>query len=565
MATMDLASILGEISSYVSGVSGQKQEAQARVVESDNLRKQGVEAVQQIGDLSQQANAIDMQQQLEQEKRKKATAAAFGTDILDPENRIAYLAREQAAAVDESLARSKRAQDLLDTNIFDDPLSYMVQRPFAFRDAQAAAGASQRAKVAGDAINELNRQTQATVQTQAAINEELTNAEVEIRAKVQQVTASQAVQAAQLKRNDAFMQDITQLRSLDKDMLTARVQAYQLVQHEREFATRMEEVRANREARAKTKKSEEEDLQYQFQRYNMGADMTGNAKAMSLADFQSMIKLNKQQVQKLVSVGETVWIDPKSSEPQYRSAQIAPTPGEAFRTLAEVKGTIPQSAEKMGAMYQNEYAKAVDTLKARGGKVTHDDIVNQINKQINGYTEKSEDGKKSKDKVGSVQEMLGNVERDAPGGYTNIYKAPSTEVLVQRVPALAEVPGFADIIRPAILASGPSPTVDSVMNQAKLSIREGKVTVQEAAALVATYFTTAVDVNIGNEGYQKYGLPMYAKGKDSKITYSAPVTTASLVGSTKKSINATNVTEVERHLLSDVVDLNLLQKHWKGY
>jgi hypothetical protein len=106
MATMDLASILGEISSYVSGVSGQKQEAQARATESDNLRKQGVEAVQQIGDLSQQANAIDMQQQLEQEKRKKATAAAFGTDILDPENRIAYLAREQAAAVDESLARS---------------------------------------------------------------------------------------------------------------------------------------------------------------------------------------------------------------------------------------------------------------------------------------------------------------------------------------------------------------------------------------------------------------------------------------------------------------------------
>jgi hypothetical protein len=202
----------------------------------------------------------------------------------------------------------------------------------------------------------------------------------------------------------------------------------------------------------------------------------------------------------------------------------------------------------MGAMYQNEYAKAVDTLKARGGKVTHDDIVNQINKQINGHTEKSEDGKKIKERVGSVQEMLGNVERDAPGGYTNIYKAPSTEVLVQRVPALAEVPGFADIIRPAILASGPSPTVDSVMNQAKLSIREGKVTVQEAAALVATYFTTAVDVNIGNEGYQKYGLPMYAKGKDSKITYSAPVTYGGMMKDAKKIIDATNIREVEHYL-----------------
>lgn len=136
-----LADILGGISQYITQVGKNKDSASGSLEQNAQLRNESIAAMQKAGQLNQEIEAIDAGQAMQMEARKAATAKAFGTDILDPDNRIAYLAQEQIAAQDEALARSKRASELIDMNIFDSPLEYMVQRPFADRHVQASVAA----------------------------------------------------------------------------------------------------------------------------------------------------------------------------------------------------------------------------------------------------------------------------------------------------------------------------------------------------------------------------------------------------------------------------------------
>ncbi len=560
---MDLAQILQSISSYAAGVGGVKEQVQATQQENQRIRQDAIGAVQRTEELKQETAAIDMQQALEYEARKKATAETFNVDILNPENRIAYLAREQAAATDEALARSKRAQDLLDTNIFDAPLTYMIERPFAYRESQAATASAARAKIAGDAIVNLNNQTQETLQTQKAINNELTLDEVAKRAELAKIQAEDAVRAAKLNSNQAYIKDITELQKLDEEALRWHTEAFKLKRHDQEFQLRLEEARANREARAKAAKAERENKEYLFTKYNLGADLVGRAKAVDLQDFESMLKVNKKHVVEIAELGESVWIDPRDPAGTVVHAQLDATPGKSITKLSYFQGKLPQSAEKVSSMLRNEMsAAAAELKKTQSGKITPDDIAGRIDRNLLGAVE--QDGKNTKQIPGKANLMLKNAESEN-GVYKNIYRAPDVKVMAQVVPALTQHPGWDEIIVPATSASGPSPTADSMIKQASLAVKEKKLTPEAAADFISTYFTSAMDVNMRNERYNFVGLPSYSSAdKSGTPKYFAPVTTNSLLGETKTVVNVSSKEEIERQLLRTVVDLKKLQQVWGG-
>jgi hypothetical protein len=263
---MDLAKILTELSSYAAGIGRQREEVETTQQDSRALQEKSIEALGQIGDMKVKADQMDSAQKLEMENRKQAVASTFGVDMRDPDNRIAYLARQQADELDAALAQSRRASELNQQGFFDDPLSYMVQRPFAFRHEAEAEAAGKRANLLDKAIDDLNTQAQQSVQTQKAINTEFTIDEAENNARMVRMQADEAIRAAQINKNLAYIQDLKTLQGLDKNQLDAYSEAYKLKNHEREFQMRMEEMRANRELRSKAKKTEEETLTYAFEK-----------------------------------------------------------------------------------------------------------------------------------------------------------------------------------------------------------------------------------------------------------------------------------------------------------
>lgn len=533
---MDLAQILSNLSSYAANLGGQKEIVQAEVNKNQQIRQQSVDALSQIGDLKVEADRMDSAQKLEMEKRKQAVAGAFNVDMLDPNNRVAYLARQQAAELDAALAQSRRASELLDMNIFDNPLSYMVERPFAFKHAQEATAAQARANMLDKAIDDLNTQAQQSVQTQKAINTEFTIEEAQNQAQMVRMQADEAIRIAQLNKSNAYIQDLKTLQGFGKAELDAYAEAYKLRRHEEEFNMRMEEMRANREARLKGKHTEEEALAYGLEKYNLGADMMGKAKMANMAEFQMALKKNPKFVQDIITRGESVYVGlTDSGKPEIVDGRIARTPGEVIAALKQTKGNIVPSAEKIQATLQDQYTVAVQELRKQGlTKITEEDVAAQVNRQMMGWTE-SLSGGKSKAHEGLINNMAKNVEQDW-GGSKNIFKAPAPDVIAKVVPALTSEPGWEQIVKRAALVS-PNPKVSDMITQSRMAVLEGKLSVEQAAGFIASYYKGAIAANSANERYSRYAIP-----EDFNTRYRVSVPR---IG----NMDATNEFEVKRAML----------------
>lgn len=537
MATVDLATILQDISGYVAGVTKQTDTVRENVQQNRDLRQEGVDALQRVGELKQQQDASESEKKLQMENRKQAVADTFNVDILNPENRLAVLARQQADEIDTALAQSRRASELNTMNIFDSPLEYMVQRPFAYRNAQESEAAAKRAVILDKAIDDLNTQTQQSVLTQKAINKEFTVADAARNAEMVKLTAEEAVRAAKINSNVAYFQDLESLRKLDKDGLQMSIEAYKLKRHEEEFQARMAEMAAAREARKKQKFSEEEQLQYQYERYNLGADKMRVPKAANLADFSLLMKKYPKQVAQVMEQGNDVMVTVgESGKPTIVQGRIAPTAGEAIVAVQSVGGSIDPAAEKVGKLLKFQQEVAVQELRKSGvTKFTQDDVATQVNRQLYGYTESLGKGK-TKEHKGLIREMAADPEREVAAGVPNIFKAPSPEVIAQVSPVLTESVLWREAVTPAVRTK--QFNARNLYTQVQLAVAEKKVTVEEASDFIANYYGAAALVNKANEKYSMYAIP-----EDYNTSYRTNINGT--------GIDLMNATEVRRKLIMD--------------
>lgn len=505
MAGTDLANIISQLSQY-SGTLG--NEALQGVAQNIDLRKQVVDATTKAANIEVDLTQYDLQQQLEMESRKKAAGQAFGSDILDPDNRVAMLAREQAAAQDEWLAKSKRSTELLDMGFFDSPLEYMVARPFTNRVIESATIAKERMIGLDKAIQDVNQGTQQTIQTQKALNTELTIEEAAQRAELVKFKANATIAAAQIQANEAGFKDFKTVYELDR--------------HEREFSARMAEMAANREARAEAKKAAQEGEEEQLAIYNRGARVLNLPPIATVAQFKLALKTSKAQVEKVYQQGENVWVDP--ANPNNKAEQVASTPGESVVTLVSANGNFNPKSERVGELLKGQYVSSLQAVRTANPKATGGEVAADVNVKLYGKTDP--DGKIV---PGALPVMSQNMEQDY-NGKRNIFRAPDVNTLVTANPALAQTPAFKEIVQPAVNASGPSPTVSAMMKQAQIAIAEKKVTVEDAARYISSYYSNAVTLNASTEKYSLYGIkqPMsYIASSGNKFSTTAVIDAAS--------------------------------------
>lgn len=512
MAGFNLADILSQISNFQDVLRESQGRTETTVEDTQRLRTEQIDAAGKVLSNTLDQTAIENQQKLQMEQRKKKTAEAFGTDILDPQNRIAFLAREQQIAQDEALYNSKRAAELRDTNLYDSPLDYMLARPFATRNDQAAADANQRAAMLNSNLNDINAATQATVKTQSMIQETFTADQAALALEAAKLSAEDKIRTLRMNQNSAYLNDLKTLREVPAEQIRQATNGYTLLRHEQEFQARMAALAEERAARAAAKKEEKLGLTEAMAYYNLAADNFGKAKIADIAQFTAMAKgPMKDVIGEMVSRGMGMGIDLSNPEPQQAVSFVARTPGEAIMTLRAVQGSLPKSAERVSALLditQGEAQRKV--LEANPGKkITGDQLITQINTSLQDTAVPDAKGK-TKVVKGIISGMRDDVEQDAFGGKVrNIYGAPSVSTMLTAKPDLAQQKWFETIIKPAALTSpAEQPTADQVVKQARLAIAQKAISIDEAAAGLATYYKTAVTVNKINEQYQRVGLPM---------------------------------------------------------
>jgi hypothetical protein len=508
MAGFNLADILAQAGEMQSIIRGDTKKTEQTQEQTQALREEQVQAAQSMVGLSVDQARIEGKQKLQLEARKKATMDTFGVDILDPENRIAYLAREQAAAVDETIANSKRAAELRNTSLYDSPLEYLMARPFASRNDLAAENATQRAVVIDKALDDLNNQVQSTVKTQAAIQEAWTVDQQTNHLSQIALTAADKVRQLQINQNTAYTNDLKVLRDMGAEDIKNSTNAYTLKRQAEQFDAIRAEHRAALEARKSTKKADAANLEEYMRMYNLGAKELGKQTFTDPAQFTALLKYNKDMVEAVVTKGSERGIDVNNPDAQTVPSYVARSAGESVMVLAQVGGTLPTSAERTAAYLAETRSLTGQKLtKEQGGKkITGDQMVGGINSSIYGSVTADEKGNKVTTS-GSLAQMQQNVENDLNGGRTkNIYRAPDVATVAAATPRLTQEKWWKEIIQPASLTA-PSPTGDQVMKQAKLALQSGTLTPEEAADGISTYFKAATLINITNEQYQRVGLP----------------------------------------------------------
>ena len=581
MAQLDLASILSGIADIQTEMRGDSGKEKQTVEQNQALRLEQVNAAETLIGLSTDQARMEGEQRLETEKRKKATGEAFGTDILKPGNRLAYLANEQAAAVDEAIYNSKRAAAMRDTSLFDSPLSYMLARPFAAENDQAAKNAGERAVLIDKSIDDLNTQTQSTVTTQKALQETFTKEQMANQLQQVALTASQKVMELRLNQNKDQLNDLETLRRIPLKVMELSVTSYNLVRAERDHQDQMVERQENRKLRALQMNEANALAQQridiskdanairaakiktageQLAAYNKGATIFNRPQISDPAEFERMVNgPAKEQLTTVMNAGMNQIMDEQSLGAVGKSAEpiIAPDAGSAVMILKSVGGRLPATAartqEFLGAVSSVVQSKIVNQLDGKG-KLTGDMMISGINQTVNdakaNVDEKGKPVAGSKASTGMITRMQQNVEgelNEFGGKVKNIYSAPDAATIATNKPDIVTEPFWKMIVEPALAATGNGmqgrPTAEQMMKQAELAVANKTLSLEEAARGVSAYYKAAVAANIVNEKYHSVGLP-------NPVGYNTQITTAhGAFGSTRFiPINAIDYDQVKHRL-----------------
>lgn len=546
MAGVDLAGILSSIAELQQGMRGDASTERATVEQNQALRDEQLGAAQTLMNLSIEQAQVEGDQRLQLEQRKKATAEAFGTDILQPGNRIAYLAQEQAAAVDEVIYNSKRAATLREASLFDSPLEYLMARPFAGENDAAAEAAKQRAVVIDKAIDDINTQTQSTVTTQKAIQETFTKEQQALQLQQLSATASQKVAELRLGQNKDALADLETLRRAPLKDIELSVTSYNLVKSERDHKEMMAERAENRALRrqemeertaiARERLAQSKDANAmraakvktaveQLEAYNKGAAIFNRPPMNDPIEFDRMLSgPMKEQLATVMQAGMNQMMDEQTMGGR-ATPVISSDVGTAVMTLKSVGGRLPATAARtqdfLGAVSSVAQSAATERLAGKG-KLTGDMMISGINSAIADAPPTKE---APKGKAGMISRMQQNVEGELTefgGKVKNIYAAPDVATILTNKPDLAQDPIWKAIVEPAALATGKgmqgSPTVEQMLKAAELAVVNKTLSPDEAARGVSLYYKTAITANIANERYHSVGLP-------NPVGYNAQIST----------------------------------------
>lgn len=495
MAGFDLGSIIAQATSLSSTQAQQSQGIADLNTESAALSQEASENIKTAGNLQAQAQLTQLQGQLQTQKNNVQAANAFGTNVGDVSDIITQLGqgmRESAIKLTEAQAQVTEIE--ANSDLINNPIGWLRDlvsgdAARAERDALAKQFDTQQKLAQG-----LNAQTQATVQTQNAITETLSQASITQAADATRLLAEAEASKQAIAGKQYGAQAIEALRTNGAQDFNRAIQVYSQVTEDQRYregmALRQEQFAALQEQR---KRGKLEDQEY--------VDATGRVNAYRTQ--AGLPPVNETFVRRTLTQGGDLGDDVRRQEARGMNllgasaplAVFGNSPAETINALTKDQPKLPDSWKPAVSVLQTASTVAAESISKQ--------LLVPGNEGL-----KKDPAARAKILNESVTQVAKGYQANIQNDKGNPYQAPAiSTVLSEKGNGLADSK-FGKVVLATLVATDQNyPTPDMLIASGIAAVDKGELSINDVRDGVTAFYQNAVGINNATGGYIQLGVP----------------------------------------------------------
>lgn len=448
-----LEDILSQVASFQAGA----QQAEQKLSEIYNniqgsAAQMAVENTNTAND-ERVVTAAEQAGKLQTAARIQRTADIFNSDVLKDGNAIQELASRSKAAFDQKMELAQVIADKQSVGLFDDPLEYISNRFTLNTDIAAHNAANSTWQTLQARINEINQNTQATVQTQKQLETGVTEASALAAARVAGAKARIAAIQSDMLGQKYGAEGINAVLNARKDQLQASQTAFSSRNAEEQIQMSRRQLELAEENARERKREFDEKMDLKRDEAAMGQFMVDSInRGRAARGLPPLDDLNGKMAQRALMGKGGIVKDEWQAD--YNAGQrieggvvgsIAKSPVELLTRiktgtplnltpqqkplldLAENAIKIVQSAATPGSDASKLYPQYA-TLDPKKDPEKYTSAINEVSQQL----------------------LLQQSKRVNPENRDNIFNIPNIKVLAANSPAIQETAVYQKVLKPLV-------------------------------------------------------------------------------------------------------------------
>jgi hypothetical protein len=483
MAGLDLNSILQAAAQFTQQNNAGTAAIQQNAAQQQELAGQSANLLVDIGNADQIIALAKDTAALKTQQASQKAANTFGTNMLaqgEQISRLAQIANQEFEAKDQLSQKIIQKQSV---GIMDNPMEWLLNQFTIDNDIAEHNAHNQRGQAATQRIQELNQNTQATVQTQKMLDESVTQAAIEAnQRKIADAAAVNANQAkleglkyntegikAALAGAQANLQTTMTVFGAKKQEEQIGIALQHLSLSQQQFDLQKQKFEWEKEEKAKQGQGD----YWMIQNVNQGLmNLYGeNAQLLEPGTTKAtqILALMKNNLPGSEGFRAAFYSGLNTNNTGVK--MIAATPGEAIELMHTLPGKMAFSPAQQPV---KELFGQVVAATQQAGAANPDMLKKpELRKQfMSQFAQQLADEQAKQVKIG---------DRD------NIYQIPSLSTLIQTSPVIAKLPLTQKVIAPAIKAGVDLSDPDKVFAVTATALRKGEISYREAVDLAAIY------------------------------------------------------------------------------
>ena len=555
--SIDVAnSLLGKVSTLQQGSTAATMDIMQAYGLSSMAATKAAELNREAASAQENAALVAAQGELATQKARIEAANAFGTNVQAQSEIMTAIGTQMRDSALALIEQQQKVSAIQNNATLTNPLGLFYDILYGDGERNKLAGMQAQFDTLSGVAQNLNAATQQTAQTQNAIKQTLTEASIADNATALRAKTEADYQDAMAKAGQYKVQELSALRTANRDQIDDIFKAYQfqVTEEDRGFrrAERAEDRALRRESmlasaeqrklyaeqlreRVELKRATQEELEANVQAVNAGRSRFG-LPALNQAQVEQLAKgttKTKAQINSWREIGLSQILDPSS-------VTLGSTPIDAYATYEMSGVPIPPSLQPAAKLIRDTYATVVSTPGASKDKAV---IAQTANNLINQ----------------AATQQLSNIKS---GDSTNLYAAPTLETIVEAAPAVSRL-AVTPILRTAgvELADG-----TKVLAQVSNAVNSGEIKFQTAVDDLVTLYRAAAATNNSAKDFQALQLPVQdgyqttvdISGWESYISGVAPLGIGQAAFDSSMKVDMTNSVDVGRALSRRMSLLNRL-------
>lgn len=491
MAGFDLGSIISSATELSSTQAQQASQIADLNFQSQALSEQASANIQEAGTLQAQSQLVELQGQLDTQKKRVQAANAFGTNVGDVSDIITQLGQEmRSTAVELVNAQDKVADIEANSDLLTNPLGWLndlVNGDAARAERDALA---QKFDITQKTAQGLNQQTQATVQTQNAITETLTQASIKQAADATKLLADAEATKQAIQGKQFGAAGIETMRALGAQEFNRQLQVYGQITEE----SRYQEGRAMRQAQFEAMQEQRKRGKLEDQEYT---DAT--ARVNEYRGKAGLAPVNETFVRRTLTQPGDLGDDIRRQEQSGMRLMggelgvFGATPAQSFATIQKDQPKIPDS-----------YAPAASIL-GDGVRVAGEAIQKEALNPTSNI--KKDPAAQAKIVNESVNAVAKNYQANIQPNKGNPYEAPSVSVVMGEPNGLKDSKFGQAVLQTLVSTGQNNPNPDMLLAAGLSAVQAGQLSLPEVRDGIAAFYQNAVAINNSTKGFVQLGVP----------------------------------------------------------